>query len=45
MEKISKEKVIEIINWAEYQGHIRGDIDVLRENIWNEDDDEEKSHN
>ena len=33
MDTIKKEKVEEIIRWAEEQGHIRGDIEILIENI------------
>ena len=34
MDTIKKEKVEEIIRWAEEQGHIRGDIEILIENIY-----------
>lgn len=35
MDTIKKEKVQEIIKWAEEQGHINGDIDLLIKNIMN----------
>lgn len=38
MDTIKKETVVEIIKWAEYQGHIKGKddgIDVLIQNIMN----------
>lgn len=33
MKVVSLEKVIEVLEWAKYQEHIRGDIDVVIENI------------
>ena len=34
MKKINLEKVIEIIEWAKEQGHIRGEVDLLIRNIY-----------
>ena len=39
METIKKEKVAEIILWAEEQGHIKGDIYLLIQNIMAYEDD------
>lgn len=35
METIKKETVEEIIRWAKEEGHIRGDIEIVIENIYN----------
>lgn len=35
-EMIKKETVVDIIEWAEEQGHIKGDIDILITNILEE---------
>lgn len=37
-EIITKETVEEIIRWAEYQGHIKGDIELLIQNIYEIDE-------
>lgn len=37
MEMISKEKVEEILIWAEEQGHIKGDIQLVLQTIYNEE--------
>lgn len=39
MDEIKKEKAAEIILWAEEQGHIKGDVYLLIQNImdYNED--------
>lgn len=34
MDTIKKEKVIEIIKWADEQGHIKGDINLLIQTIY-----------
>ena len=30
---ITKEEVIDILKWAEEQGHIKGDIDLVIQNV------------
>lgn len=35
MDTIKIETVIEIIKWAEEQGHIKGDIDLVIKTIYN----------
>lgn len=35
MDTIKKETVIEILKWAEEQGHIKGDIDLVIKTIYN----------
>lgn len=38
MDTIKKETVEEIIRWAEEQGHIKGDIEILVQNIYEAND-------
>lgn len=35
---IDKDTIIEIIRWAEYEGHIRGEVDLLIQNIYSFED-------
>lgn len=39
-ERIYKETVEDILLWAKDQGHIKGDIDVVLENIWRHEEEE-----
>lgn len=38
MEYIEKDTVIEILKWAEEQGHIKGDIDLVAKTIYNHEE-------
>lgn len=38
MEYIKKDTVIEILKWAEEQGHIKGDIDLVIKTIYNHEE-------
>lgn len=41
-EKIYKETVEEILWWAKEQGHIKGNIEIVLENIWDHEEEEYK---